>query len=80
MKNINNITINLDADGIDNKFIYFKCPICYKSEHSRKHATHTVPSYNNRDLRLEVHPRICNTMPTVFFLNVKASTKGVRRA
>ncbi len=42
-----NININTEAIKVDEKFIYVKCPLCYKSRYSKKSLIHKFPSLGN---------------------------------
>lgn len=69
-----NINITTQASAVDEKYIYVKCPICFRTKYSKKHAYHKFNSYLNTDNRVEILTAKCNGYDTMFFVEINNAT------
>lgn len=72
------LSITQEATSICPAHIYFTCPICYKSEFSKKRAEHVINSNGNIDNRIEISNHICNKMKCLFFIHITDKTKKLK--
>ena len=69
--------IEIQAETINEKCYSFKCPMCYKSKHSKKPMTHSYPSDNNLNDRIENVVGYCKNRNVFFSVFINENTKRV---
>ncbi len=71
------ITIDLTADAINKKNIFFYCPLCKKSKHSDKPLIHISISNGNINNRTEHYLGHCLDYKTSFNIHITDDTMRI---
>ena len=68
------ITIEIQAEKINNNYFSFTCPFCVKSKHSKKNIEHRFSSQNNTDNRIENRSGTCLNLNTYYCIYITENT------
>ena len=69
--------IDIQAKTINEKCFEFECPLCFRSKHSKKSMTHSYPSDNNLNDRIENVIGYCKNKNVFFSVFINENTKRV---
>lgn len=66
--------IDIQATSINSKCFSFECPLCFKSIHSKKPMTHSYPSNENLNNRIENTIGYCKDKDVFFSVHINEKT------